>query len=144
MARTRQVDRIDFGNDFLILRVPPNPVQDASVVAPVGGGLHGGDGRGDAGGGAGRVLGRVGRCPGHLEGCVDEAAARSSQTPEAPPGLEGTEEMVEDLEDGDEGEAHAEAEQAARVGHEGDDRNFLISHDPRHHGILNVNIDDGL
>ena len=44
--------------------------------------------------------------------------------------------MVEDLEDADEAEAHAESEEAARVGHEGDHRDLLVPHDRRHNWVL--------
>ena len=44
--------------------------------------------------------------------------------------------MVDDLEDGDEAESHAEAEEAAGVGHEGDHRDLLVAHYPRHHRVL--------
>ena len=50
----------------------------------------------------------------------------------------GGEGVVEDLEDADEAEAHAEAEEAARVGHEGDHRDLLVAHDLRHHRVLQV------
>ncbi len=45
--------------------------------------------------------------------------------------------MVDDLEGGDETEAHAEAEEAACVGHEPDQWDLLVALDAGHHGILN-------
>ena len=50
----------------------------------------------------------------------------------------GGERVVEDLEHADEAEPHAEAEEAARVGHEGDHRDLLVAHDLRHHRVLQV------
>ena len=44
--------------------------------------------------------------------------------------------MVEDLEDADEAESHAESEEAARVGHEGDHRDLLVPHDRRHNWVV--------
>ena len=44
--------------------------------------------------------------------------------------------MVANLEDGDEGAAHAEAEDAANVGHEPDHRDLLVTSYPSHSRVL--------
>ena len=55
--------------------------------------------------------------------------------------LEGAERVVEDLEDADEAESHAESEEAARVGHEGDHRNLLVTHYLCHNRVLRRGIE---
>ena len=47
---------------------------------------------------------------------------------------------MEDLEDGDDGEAHAEAQDAAAVGHKPDDGNPLVSDDLGDDGRLDVDV----
>ena len=47
---------------------------------------------------------------------------------------------VEDLEDGDDGEAHAEAQDAAAVGHEPDDGYPLVPDDLGDDGCLDVDV----
>ena len=51
--------------------------------------------------------------------------------------------VVDDLEGRHEGEAHAEAQEAAGVGHEPDERDLLVSFHPRDHGVLDVHVDQG-
>ena len=58
-------------------------------------------------------------------------------------GEESDEQVVEDLEDGDEAEAHGEAEEAARVGHEADEGDLLVALDPRDHRVADVDVDEG-
>ena len=48
--------------------------------------------------------------------------------------------IVEDLEDGDDGEAHAEAQDAAAVGHEPDDGDPLVPDDLGDDGRLDVDV----
>ena len=50
--------------------------------------------------------------------------------------LEGSDSVVEDLEDADEAEAHAESEESAGVGDEGDHRDLLVAHYLRHNRVL--------
>ena len=40
-------------------------------------------------------------------------------------------------------EPHTKAKQASRVGHEGDDGDLLVPHDPGDHGVLDVHVDHG-
>ena len=55
--------------------------------------------------------------------------------------FDGADGVVDDFEDADEAEAHAQAKEAPRVRHEGDDRDLLVAHDLRHHRLLDVDVD---
>ena len=58
-------------------------------------------------------------------------------------GEEPDEQVVDDLEDGHQAEPHGQAQQAARVGHEADEGDLLVALDPRHHGVADVDVDEG-